>query len=228
MINIDAAEVAKFSNLADVWWDLDGPAATLHQINPARMQYITQKIALSGKQVLDVGCGAGILTEQLALQGARVTAIDASQELIAAATAHASCSLDITYSHGTLENWPEQKYDCITCLELIEHVPEPENLLAELAKRLAPEGKLFISTINKTAQAFLAAIVAGEYILKLLPKNTHSWEKFIAPHDLELMANTHGLAISNMQGIFYNPLTKDAKLTPNVSVNYICCLEHLY
>lgn len=222
--NVDFKEVEKFSSYAQSWWDPKGPFATLHAINPPRLQFVQQHVDLTNKDVLDVGCGAGILTESLHAQGARVTGIDASAEVLEVAIERArKRNLSINYVHSTIEDYMQnaKQFDVITCMELIEHVPDPQQLLNNCAALLKPQGKLFISTINRSPKAYLFAIIGAEYILKLLPKHTHDYKKFIKPFEMQnLLANAglHSKAISGMQ---YQPLTKHAKLTADCSINYL-------
>ena len=218
-------EVEHFANLADLWWDPEGPLATLHIINIPRLEFIKQHDKLSNRSVLDIGCGAGILTESLAKEGAMVTGIDAGQQVINAAIEHATASkLDITYIHSTGEEFAEtcnEQFDVITCMELLEHVPNPESLIAACKKLIKPGGKLFFSTIHRNPKSFLYAIVAAEYIFKLLPKNTHQYSNFIRPSELDNALRNQQLKLLHLSGISFNPLFKHAKLSTNVQVNYI-------
>jgi 2-polyprenyl-6-hydroxyphenyl methylase/3-demethylubiquinone-9 3-methyltransferase len=229
MKNVDYAEVSKFSELAHEWWEKDGPQAPLHIINPARLNFVirnTQNITKA--HILDVGCGAGIFSESLAKLGAKVSGIDASGELIMAAKNHALASnLTIDYQHILLEDYiasTQQKFEIITCMELIEHVPNPHELIKNLGKLLTNNGKLFISTINRHPIAYLGAIIFAEYLANLLPIGTHNYEKFIQPHELNKFCETNGLLLEKIQGIAYNPITKQASLTDNCKINYICLI----
>jgi 2-polyprenyl-6-hydroxyphenyl methylase/3-demethylubiquinone-9 3-methyltransferase len=223
--NIDTAEVSKFSNLSPQWWDLDGPCAPLHVLNPVRLKFIQQHCKLANKTILDVGCGAGILSESLATAGAKVVALDASAELIASARTHAAVQqLHIDYRHSTIEDYlltTPQPFDAITCMELIEHVPDPSKLIAACAQLLKPGGQMFISTLNRTPKAYALAIIGAEYILQLLPKQTHDYKKFIRPAELAQMLSKNQLQLKTLAGVKYQPFTKTASITNDVSVNYM-------
>lgn len=224
-LNIDNSEVEKFSSLAAQWWQLDGLCAPLHHLNPTRLQFIMQHCKLQSKSVLDVGCGAGILSESLALQGAIVTGLDASIEVIAAAKEHAAYNqLDIEYIAGSTAEFsitPTKLYDVITCMELLEHVPDPALLIKNCFSLLKPGGHLFLSTLNRTPKSYLFAVVAAEYILKLLPKQTHDYNKFIRPSELAEIFRDSQFNLQELSGIEYNPFTKTAKLCADVNVNYL-------
>lgn len=223
--NVDVSEVEKFSTMASKWWDKDGPCAPLHILNPCRLQFIQQYCNLNGKNVLDVGCGGGILSYSMATCHAQVIGIDASKELIEVAKNKAQQqNVNITYHDMTIEDFAQNtniKFDVITCMELMEHVPEPQTLLTNCAELLKPQGQLFISTINRTPKAYALAIVAAEYVLKILPQNTHEYKKFIRPAELDEMLRTANLQLINMSGIKYNPFSKHACLDKSVDVNYL-------
>jgi 2-polyprenyl-6-hydroxyphenyl methylase / 3-demethylubiquinone-9 3-methyltransferase len=226
--NIDPKETDFFSDLADQWWDKEGPMKPLHVINPCRLTFIQEHCHHSAPSTLDVGCGAGILTEAMAALDWQVDGIDASEKMIIAAKNHAKLSnLHIRYLLKTAEQAAKQKkrYDVITCLELIEHVPDPASLVKALHTLLKPGGRVFISTINRNPLAFLGAIVAAEYILGMLPKGTHQYEKFIQPSELDRFARQAGLSLKKISGMLYNPLTHTAELSSFTAVNYICCYE---
>lgn len=224
MMNLYQAEVNKFSNFKD-WWDLNGTCRLLHQINPIRTQFICQEVTLSGQHILDIGCGGGILTETLAKEGGQVTGIDASKELIDIAKQHAnSQGLKIKYEAQTAEQLAEQQkeqFDIITCMELLEHVPDPLSLLKACYDLLKPNGQLFISTLNRTLKAYGLAILMAEYVLRLLPVNTHSYQQFIKPHELDAWLRETGFVLHKLKGMHYNPLLSRASLTSDLSINYL-------
>ncbi len=228
--NIDTVEVAKFNNLAQQWWDQEGDFKTLHQINLPRLQYITQRTgSLRNKSILDIGCGGGILAESMAKQGALVTAIDPASDSVAAAIAHAGTQpIEIDYQVTTAEALAEnmaEKYDIVTCMEMLEHVPQPNGIIRACATLCKPGGPILLSTINRTAKAFLLAIVGAEYLLKLLPAGTHQYEKFIRPSEISNWARAYSLDIMDITGLHYNPLTQHASLNKDVTVNYMMHLQ---
>jgi len=223
--NIDINEVEKFNLLAHKWWDPSSEFKPLHEINPLRLGYIKSTVNLYGKKVLDVGCGGGILAESLATEGAMVTGIDQGDKVIKIAKLHSkeSC-LDINYKCTNIEYFlknNKDKYDVITCLEMLEHVPNPSSVINACAQLLKPGGRIFFSTINKNPKAFLFAIVGAEYLLNLLPKGTHEYSKFIKPSKLIHWCNESGLVLKSIIGMTYNPITKRYKLGNDVSVNYM-------
>jgi 2-polyprenyl-6-hydroxyphenyl methylase/3-demethylubiquinone-9 3-methyltransferase len=225
----DPNEIEKFSQLAASWWDLNGPLKTLHHINPARLSYIEQYVSLSGKTVLDVGCGGGILSEALWQQGATVDAIDLDEKGITAAIAHQQQSNStVHYQLSDITLLATQKpehYDIITCMEMLEHVPHPEQIIQAFASLLKPDGYLFLSTINRTLKAYALAIIGAEYILRLLPRGTHDYQKFIKPSELTTICRTNYFSCINLQGLHYNPLTEKAQLIQNIDVNYLGCFK---
>ena len=229
--NVDDTEIKKFTNENAQWWNLSGPMEMLHQMNPVRLQYILSHATLKAMKVADIGCGGGILSEALANEKAFVTGIDMNNSAIQVASEHAKQQgLQIDYqimAAETLANEKPNHFDIITCLEMLEHVPNPEAVIQACASALKPGGKIFFSTINRTPQAFLGAIVGAEYILQLLPKGTHEYKKFIRPSELHLWANKHHLTFQHIQGISLNPLSKIMRLTNTVHTNYIACYQKL-
>lgn len=222
---IDQLEIAKFDALAKDWWESDGPMKPLHQLNPIRLQYIDHHAALANKTVLDIGCGGGLLTEAMARSGAKVTGIDLSESLIKVAQQHAaSQSLDIHYqfvSSNELARQNPQPFEIITCMELLEHVPNPNQIIQDCANLVKPGGLVFFATINRNLKAFLNAILGAEYLLGLLPKGTHQYAKLIKPSELTLWASRHGLHLEGIQGVGYNPLSGKFMHSQDVSVNYM-------
>jgi 2-polyprenyl-6-hydroxyphenyl methylase/3-demethylubiquinone-9 3-methyltransferase len=223
--NAEPAELDKFNRLARDWWDETGPLATLHAINPLRVGYIASCAELGGARVLDVGCGAGILSEALARRGAAVTGIDLASESIRIAGEHAAAEgLLIDYRVQTVEQLAAAEpgtYDVVTCLELLEHLPEPETAIAACARAVRPGGAIFLSTINRNLKSFMLAIVGAEYALRMLPRGTHEYLKLIKPAEIGRAARTAGLVIEDLTGLHYNPLTQTYRLGGNVDVNYL-------
>lgn len=227
--SFDQQEVARFSQLASQWWNVHGPLKTLHDINPTRIDFMQNHIHLSKLRVLDVGCGAGILSEALAQAGAEVCAIDAGEEVIQVARLHAQNNgLTIQYDCILVEDYEAPDFDVLCCMEMLEHVNNPELVIKHCSRLLKPGGHLFLSTINRTLTAYGAAIVAGEYLLGLLPRQTHDYRKFIKPAELAAMARAAGLEVIDLQGMNYNPFTSKANLQPSVAVNYLmACFKPL-
>lgn len=223
--NVDSDEIKKFDELAAKWWDKDSEFKPLHAINPLRMGYITDRVELAGKRVLDVGCGGGILSESLAAAGARVTGIDVGEAALGVAKLHRHESgVDVDYLLTTIEDFAEtqpEPFDVITCPEMLEHVPSPASVIKTCRSLLKSDGHLFMSTINRNPKAYLFAIVGAEYLLKLLPKGTHDYNKLITPAELAQWSREAGLRIEDLTGMTYNPLTKVYKLGNNVDVNYL-------
>ena len=223
--NAAADEVEKFAHLAEVWWDETGPMATLHAINPLRVEYIAARVSLEGARVLDVGCGAGILAEALARRGAKLTGIDLAAASIGVARRHAeSAGLDIEYRVQAAEDVATvspASYDIVTCLELLEHVPRPVETIAACARAVRPGGTVFFSTLNRTPKSFLLAIVGAEYLARMLPKGTHQYMKLIRPSEIARAARTSGLDLIELTGLHFNPVTQRYWLGGNVDVNYL-------
>ncbi|NWO05887.1 MAG: bifunctional 2-polyprenyl-6-hydroxyphenol methylase/3-demethylubiquinol 3-O-methyltransferase UbiG [Alteromonadaceae bacterium] len=225
--NIDQNEIAKFEALASRWWDPNSEFKPLHDINPLRLNYIDERVSLAGKNVVDVGCGGGLLSEGMALRGGHVIGIDMGEAPLSVARLHSLDSgVQVDYRQTTVEALaadPEHagQYDVVTCLEMLEHVPDPGSVIKACAALLRPGGHLFVSTINRNPKSFLFAIVGAEYVLKMLPKGTHEWKKFIRPSEMSDYLRHAGLDVSELTGMTYNPLTKDYKLGRDVDVNYL-------
>ncbi|HSM70100.1 MAG TPA: bifunctional 2-polyprenyl-6-hydroxyphenol methylase/3-demethylubiquinol 3-O-methyltransferase UbiG [Anaerolineales bacterium] len=223
--NTDTDEIKKFDDVAQTWWDPEGEMGTLHTINPLRLKFITDVFDLAGKKVLDVGCGGGILTEALARSGAQATGIDLSRESIEAAKLHASqVGLDIEYRFENIEDTASKfggQFDAITCMEMLEHVPEPGKIIAACSKLLKPGGHAFFSTINRTPKAFIMVIFGGEYILRLLPRGTHTYSKLIRPSELKYWAKDSGLEFRRLASLIYNPFTRAFKVVEKEDNNYM-------
>lgn len=230
--NVDASEIAKFEAMADRWWDLTGEFKPLHEINPLRLDFINlYSGGLFNKNTLDVGCGGGILAESMAKLGATVTGIDMGEEPLNVAKLHAlEMGVDLKYLKVTAEefasNYPTS-FDVVTCMEMLEHVPDPESIIASLAKLVKPGGHVFMSTLNKTIKGYLYAIVGAEYVLKLVPKGTHDHNKFIQPATLIGWAEKYGLKARIIKGLSYSPLSQTYSLSDDVSVNYMIHFEKL-
>jgi len=222
--NTDTEEIKKFDDVAQIWWDPKGEMGTLHTINPLRMKFITDVLDLSGKKVLDVGCGGGILTEALASCGAHATGIDLSKDSIEAAKLHAAQQgLNVEYRYENIEETAAKhagEFDAITCMEMLEHVPEPGKIIAACSRLLKPGGHAFFSTINRTPKAFLFVIIGGEYILRLLPRGTHTYKKLIRPVELKQWAQESGLEFRRLSSLIYNPLTGIFKVVQKEDNNY--------
>ena len=225
MSNIDQQEVKKFSDIAESWWDKNGDFKPLHIINPLRASYISEKINLENKNVLDVGCGGGLLCEAMFDQGAIVTGIDAAGPGIEVAKIHSQKNnKNIDYFEKTAEELITEKknyYDVVTCLEVLEHVPDPGHLVKNCVDLLKPDGFLFLSTINKNPRSWITAIVGAEYIFNILPKGTHEFSKFIKPSSLAKFVREANAELIETKGMFYNPLTHKANLNNDLGVNYL-------
>lgn len=222
--NADPAEIAKFNALAAEWWDPQGKFKPLHDLNPLRLAFIEQHCSLAGKTILDVGCGGGILTEALAKTGGELTGIDLAEAVLHAARLHATNQqLNIDYraiSIEALADTQPEHFDVVTCMELLEHVPDPARTIAACAKAVKPGGHLFFSTINRNWKSYFQAILGAEYILKLLPKGTHDYAKFIKPSELISWVRAADLSPRDLKGLSYNIITQTYKLVANVEVNY--------
>ena len=223
--NVDTHEVNKFEELARKWWDTTSEFKPLHDINPLRVGYISERINLEGKRVLDVGCGGGILSESLARAGAKVKGIDPGEAPLQVAKLHQHESgLDINYQLCTIEELAvtsPEPFDVITCLEILEHIPDPGSVISTCKSLLKDDGHLFLSTINRNPKSYLFAILGAEYILNMLPKGTHDYDKLITPAELAGHCREAGLAVIDLTGMTYNPLTKVYKLSNDVDVNYL-------
>lgn len=230
--NVDQHEIAKFEALAHRWWDKNSEFKPLHDINPLRLDFIQQKSGgLQGKQVLDIGCGGGILAESMALKGAKVTGIDMGEAPLSVARLHQMESgADVDYQQSTAEKFAAehpQRFDIVTCMEMLEHVPDPSLVIEACSTLVKPDGFVFFSTINRNPTSFLFAIVGAEYVLNMLPKGTHEFRKFIRPSELDRWARQSGLNQRSLTGMHYNPLTGKYWLAPKTTVNYLCHYEKI-
>ena len=223
--NVDAAELNKFSELAHKWWDKSSEFKPLHDINPLRLIYIDQAVSLKGKTVLDVGCGGGILSESMAERGAKVTGIDLGEKALKVAQLHSLDSgVAVDYQLVSVEELAEKQpasFDVVTCLEMLEHVPNPASVIAACAKLVKPGGHVFFSTINRNPKAYLFAVIGAEYVLNMLPRGTHDYAKFIKPSELASWMRPAGLSLVGQIGMSYNPITQNYWLGDDTSVNYM-------
>lgn len=223
--NADPAELAKFTALAQSWWDPKGPSKPLHELNPLRLRYVQTAVSLQDARVIDVGCGGGILTESMARVGARVLGIDLSQAVLDVAHLHAlEAGVALDYRCAAAEEMAQRQpgeYDLVTCMEMLEHVPDPAATLAALAALSKPQGDVIVSTLNRNPLAFAVAIVGAEYVARVLPKGTHEYLKFIKPSELARWGRDAGLELRDLRGITYNPLTRSYRLSTNTDVNYL-------
>lgn len=226
-MNVDPRELAHFNALAGGWWDPEGEFGALHRINPLRLAYVSERCSLAGSRVLDVGCGGGILSEALAGAGAQVTGIDLAEDALQVARMHLlESGAVVDYKLKDVEKQAAATpaaFDALTCMELLEHVPDPARLVDACARLVRPEGKLFFSTINRNAKSFLFAIIGAEYLLRMVPRGTHSYERFIRPSELEAWGRAAGLTLTDVTGMTYNPLTDAFRLGSDVDVNYLAC-----
>ena len=227
--NVDPGEIEKFEKLAGRWWDPNSEFKPLHDINPLRLDYIDRLAPLANRHVIDIGCGGGLLTEGMATRGAQVIGIDMGNAPLSVARLHQHESgLDIDYQQATAEQMAAGQagnFDTVTCMEMLEHVPDPAATIAACAQLIRDDGRVFLSTINRNPKAYLFAIVGAEYLLRLLPRGTHDYAKFIRPSEMETWAREAGLQLVDLTGMSYNPLTQEYKLGTDVSVNYLACFQ---
>jgi len=223
--NVDPEEVAKFEALATSWWDTEGDSKPLHDLNPVRLGYIQQYCQLADSHVIDVGCGGGILSEALAKSGAHVTGIDMGKMPLDIATLHAlEAGLTVDYQQITAEQKATQaaeQFDVVTCMEMLEHVPDPASVIQACSDLVKPGGDIFFSTLNRHPKAYLLAVLGAEYIMKMLPKGTHDYQRFIRPSEMAAWCRQAGLEVSDITGMSYNPISKIFKLSDDVKVNYL-------
>ena len=224
-VNADPAELEKFAALAHRWWDATSEFKPLHEINPLRLGFIDEIASLQGKRVLDVGCGGGILSESMSQQGAQVVGIDLGEKALKVAQLHSlESGVQVDYRLVAVERLAEEvpeSFDVVTCMEMLEHVPDPAAIVAACSRLVKPGGTVFFSTINRNPKAYLFAVIGAEYVLNMLPRGTHEYEKFIKPSELAAWARNASLTVNGMKGMTYNPLTKQYSLGDDVSVNYI-------
>jgi 2-polyprenyl-6-hydroxyphenyl methylase/3-demethylubiquinone-9 3-methyltransferase len=225
--NVDRSETAKFDRLASRWWDPDGESRPLHDLNPVRLAYVAGRVSLRGARVLDVGCGGGLLSEALAAAGAEVTAIDLAPGVLDVARLHLyESNLTVDYREISAEALAAQQpgsFDAITCMEMLEHVPDPGSVIEACARLLKPGGRWFASTLNRTPQAFALGIVGAEYLLRLLPRGTHHYRQFIKPSEMAAALRAADLTLEDLRGLEYNPLMRRARLVSSVAINYLVC-----
>ena len=229
--NVSRAEIDKFSALANRWWDENGPQKPLHHLNPARLNYVARQVPLKDKKILDVGCGGGLLSEALAREGADVVALDLAEELIEIAKLHLyESNVKVDYRLQSVESLAEEmagQFDAITCMEMLEHVPNPSSILRACEKLLKPGGKCFISTLNRTPAAFAIAILGAEYLANLLPKGTHDYQKFIKPSELAAWCRAEGFNVVDISGLAYNPLSGKAWVNDRTDINYLMTVQKI-
>ncbi|MBO9788848.1 bifunctional 2-polyprenyl-6-hydroxyphenol methylase/3-demethylubiquinol 3-O-methyltransferase UbiG [Xanthomonas phaseoli] len=223
--NFHQSELDKFAALANRWWDADGPQKPLHALNPVRLEYVSARLELAGARVLDVGCGGGLLSESMARLGAQVTAIDLAPELVKVARLHSlESGVQVDYRVQSVEDLAAEQpgsFDAVTCMEMLEHVPDPTAIIRACASLLKPGGQLFLSTLNRTPAAFALAVVGAEYIARLLPKGTHHYKDFIKPAELAAWLRNAGLQLEDVSGMLYEPWRNRARLSSRTEVNYL-------
>ncbi|MCU6432668.1 bifunctional 2-polyprenyl-6-hydroxyphenol methylase/3-demethylubiquinol 3-O-methyltransferase UbiG [Undibacterium sp. Jales W-56] len=224
-INVDPAEIQKFSDLAHRWWDPSSEFRPLHEINPLRLEWINARIPLAGKKVIDVGCGGGILAESMAKKGAEVTGIDLSEKALKVADLHGlESGIRVRYEKIAAEDMAAretEQFDVVTCMEMLEHVPNPASVIQACYRMVKPGGHVFFSTLNRNLKSYLFAVIGAEYLLQLLPKGTHDYAKFITPAELSQAIRNAGLQVEALKGMSYNPLTQIYSLNQDTSVNYL-------
>ncbi|PUA17243.1 bifunctional 2-polyprenyl-6-hydroxyphenol methylase/3-demethylubiquinol 3-O-methyltransferase UbiG [Glaciimonas sp. PCH181] len=224
-MNADPSELQKFSDLAHRWWDPDAEFRPLHEINPLRLEWINARAPLAGKKVVDIGCGGGILAESMAKKGANVTGVDLSDKALKVADLHGlESGVQVRYEKIAAEDLAEREagqFDVVTCMEMLEHVPDPASIVRACATLVKPGGKVFFSTLNRNPKAYLFAVLGAEYLLGMLPKGTHDYTKFITPAELSQFARNAGLVVDSLKGMSYNPITRIYSLNQDVDVNYL-------
>ena len=228
-LNVDPSEIARFEAAAARWWDPQGEMRPLHDLNPVRLQYVERAAPLVGRKVLDVGCGGGLLAEAMARKGAKVTGIDLADDLLQVGRLHAlEGGVEVDYLLQSAEQHVVDRageYEIVTCMEMLEHVPDPAAVIDAMARLVRPGGHVFVSTLNRTLKAYAMAVVGAEYVLRLLPAGTHTYEKFIRPSELRAWARAAGLGVSDIVGLDYDPFARKATLTGDASVNYLVHLR---
>ncbi len=231
MSNVDEHELDKFSQIAHKWWDMDSEFKPLHEINPLRLDFIDQHAALAGKAVLDVGCGGGILSESMAHYEANVTGIDLAKKSLKVAQLHSlESGVSVNYRCVAVEDLAAEapaSFDVVTCMEMLEHVPDPQSIVRACAQLVKPGGWVFFSTLNRNAKSYLLAVLGAEYVLNMLPKGTHEYARFLKPSELSRMARNAGLGVETLAGIGYNPLTRVYSLNDDTDVNYLMATRRL-
>ncbi|WP_395823588.1 bifunctional 2-polyprenyl-6-hydroxyphenol methylase/3-demethylubiquinol 3-O-methyltransferase UbiG [Collimonas sp.] len=224
-MNADPSELKKFSDLAHHWWDPESEFRPLHEINPLRLEWINSRASLAGKNVVDVGCGGGILAESMARKGVKVTGIDLSDKALKVADLHSlESGIEVRYEKIAAEDLAQREaaqFDVVTCMEMLEHVPNPASIVRACATLVKPGGQVFFSTLNRNPKAYLQAVIGAEYLLRMLPKGTHDYAKFITPAELAQFARNAGLTIDTLRGMSYNPLTRIYSLNQDTAVNYL-------